>query len=90
MNTCKQCKGKFGMLMDEMCADCSESNRPKYVGMTLMKFEELGVKVNGETVDITPKNMIGFLPVFESLKQAGDAGWEGDKVIGIQGKGVAD
>ncbi len=46
-----------------------------YVGMTLMKFEELGIEVDGVPLNIQPKNLIGFLPVFASLEVAKEAGW---------------
>ncbi len=42
--------------------------------MTLIKFEELGIEVDGVPATITT-NLIGFMPVFGSLKEAKKAGW---------------
>ncbi|MDX8383864.1 MAG: hypothetical protein R8M45_07270 [Ghiorsea sp.] len=67
-----------------------KSKPARFLGMTMLKFEDLGVTVDGVPVDIKPANMIGFLPVFESEAQAEAAGWDGDKVIGVRGGSLDD
>jgi len=54
-----------------------------YVGKTLMKFEEMGIMIRGEPVNIKPANLIGFLPVFASKEAANSAGWDNESIIEI-------
>jgi len=62
----------------------SVKSKVYYVGLSLMKFEELGILIHGEPINICPSNMEGFLPVFSSLEEAANAGWGKDSVRAIQ------
>jgi len=55
-----------------------------YVGKTLMKFEEMGITVNGQPVNIKPANLFGFMPVFAAKKDAKAAGWNPEDVMEIK------
>jgi len=54
-----------------------------YVAMTLMKFEEMGIEVNGEPVEIRPANLLGFMPVFASIEDAEAAGWDAESLYEV-------